>query len=37
MGENTVVGAGSIVTKSLPAGVVAYGNPARVVREIDPA
>jgi len=35
IGENTVVGAGSIVTKSLPAGVVAYGNPARVVREID--
>jgi len=35
VGENTVVGAGSIVTRSLPAGVVAFGNPARVVREID--
>jgi maltose O-acetyltransferase len=34
IGENTVVGAGAIVTRSLPAGVVAYGNPARVVREI---
>jgi maltose O-acetyltransferase len=35
IGENTVVGAGSVVTRSLPAGVLAYGNPARVVREID--
>jgi maltose O-acetyltransferase len=35
IGENTVVGAGSVVTKDLPAGVVAYGNPARVVREVD--
>jgi maltose O-acetyltransferase len=34
IGENTVVGAGALVTKDLPAGVVAYGNPARVVREI---
>ena len=34
IGENTVVGAGSIVTKDLPANVVAVGNPARVVREI---
>jgi maltose O-acetyltransferase len=35
IGENTVVGAGSVVTHDLPAGVVAYGNPARVAREID--
>lgn len=34
IGENTVVGAGSVVTKDLPAGVVAYGNPARVAREV---
>lgn len=34
IGENTVVGAGALVTKNLPAGVVAYGSPARVVREI---
>lgn len=34
IGENTVVGAGALVTKDLPAGVLAYGNPARVVREI---
>ncbi len=35
IGENTVVGAGAVVTRSLPAGVVAYGNPARVIRAID--
>jgi len=35
IGDNTVVGAGSVVTRSLPAGVVAYGNPARVARKID--
>ena len=34
IGENTVVGAGSIVTKDLPPNVVAVGNPARVVRSI---
>ncbi|NJQ02154.1 sugar O-acetyltransferase [Streptomyces zingiberis] len=36
IGENTVVGAGAVVTKDLPANVVAVGNPARVVREIRP-
>ena len=35
IGENTVVGAGAVVTRSLPAGVVAHGNPARVVRELN--
>ena len=35
IGENTIVGAGSVVTRDLPAGIVAYGNPARVAREID--
>ncbi len=34
IGENTVVGAGAVVVKDLPANVVAVGNPARVVREI---
>ena len=34
IGDNTVVGAGSIVTKDLPANVVAVGNPCRVLREI---
>lgn len=31
VGNNVVVGAGSIVTKDLPDGVLAYGNPARIV------
>jgi maltose O-acetyltransferase len=34
IGEDTVVGAGSVVTRDLPAGVVAAGVPARVLREI---
>jgi maltose O-acetyltransferase len=34
IGANTVVGAGAVVVKDLPAGVVAVGNPARIVREI---
>lgn len=34
IGENTVVGAGAVVVKDLPAGVVAVGNPARVIRRI---
>ncbi|MEC4018607.1 sugar O-acetyltransferase [Streptomyces sp. H27-D2] len=34
IGENTVVGAGAVVTRDLPANVVAVGNPARVTREI---
>jgi len=32
IGENTVVGAGSVVTRDLPAGVLAVGNPCRVLR-----
>ncbi len=35
IGENTVVGAGAVVTRDLPANVVAVGNPARVVRTLD--
>lgn len=34
IGKNSVIGAGSVVTKSIPAGVVAVGNPARVIRTI---
>jgi maltose O-acetyltransferase len=34
IGDDTVVGAGAIVTRDLPAGVVAFGAPARVHREI---
>jgi len=32
IGENTVVGSGSLVTKSLPDNVLAYGSPAKVMR-----
>lgn len=34
IGDNAVIGAGSVVTKDVPAGVVAFGNPCRVYREI---
>ena len=34
IGDNTVIGAGSIVTKDIPSGVVAVGNPCKVLREI---
>lgn len=34
IGADTVVGAGAVVTRHLPAGVVAAGNPARILREI---
>ncbi len=33
IGTNTVVGAGSVVINDLPGNVVAYGNPARIVKE----
>lgn len=35
IGENTVIGAGSVVTKDIPANSVAVGNPCKVVRAID--
>lgn len=35
IGEEALVGGGSVVTKSLPAGVVAYGNPARIAGKIE--
>jgi serine acetyltransferase len=34
IGDNSVIGAGPVVTRDLPANVVAVGNPARVLREI---
>ena len=37
VGANSVVGAGSVVTRDIPANVVAAGNPANVVRTLDPA
>lgn len=35
IGADTVVGAGSVVTKDLPTGHLCFGNPCRVIREID--
>ena len=35
IGDNSVIGAGSVVTKDIPANVVAYGNPCKVVRPIS--
>ena len=35
IGDNVVIGAGSIVTKDLPSNVVAVGNPCRVMRQVD--
>lgn len=35
VGENSVVGAGSVVTRDIPANSVAYGDPCRVAREIS--
>ena len=34
IGDNTVIGAGSVVTKDIPANVLAFGSPCRVQREI---
>lgn len=36
IGENTVIGAGSVVTKSIPSNVVAVGNPCRIIKKISP-
>lgn len=34
IGDDSVIGAGSVVTKDIPSGVVAAGNPCRVIRKI---
>ena len=34
IGDNTVIGAGSVVTKDIPSSVVAVGNPCRVMRDV---
>jgi acetyltransferase-like isoleucine patch superfamily enzyme len=36
IGENSVIGAGSVVTRDIPANVIAAGNPARVIKPLDP-
>jgi acetyltransferase-like isoleucine patch superfamily enzyme len=35
IGAHSVIGAGSVVTSSIPAGVIVAGNPARVIRALD--
>lgn len=35
IGKNTLIGAGSVVTKSIPSNVIAAGNPCKVIRELD--
>ena len=37
IGDNVVIGAGSVVTKDIPSGYLAYGNPCRPVRRITEA
>ena len=34
VGNNVVIGAGSVVTKDIPSGVMAFGNPCRVYRKL---
>jgi acetyltransferase-like isoleucine patch superfamily enzyme len=33
IGKHTLIGAGSVVTKDIPDGVIAYGNPCKVIRK----
>ncbi len=35
IGENSIVGAGSVVTKDVPANVIVAGNPAKIIRKIE--
>jgi acetyltransferase-like isoleucine patch superfamily enzyme len=35
IGQYSLIGAGSVVTRDVPAGSVAFGNPARVTGEVD--
>ena len=37
IGSNTIIGAGSVVNKDIPDGVIAAGNPCRVIRKITDA
>ena len=36
IGENSIVGAGAVVTKDVPPNVIVAGNPARIVKKLDP-
>ncbi|WP_279355020.1 hypothetical protein [Enterocloster bolteae] len=35
IGDNVIIGSGSIVTKDIPSNSLAVGNPARVIRSLD--
>jgi sugar O-acyltransferase (sialic acid O-acetyltransferase NeuD family) len=35
IGSDTIIGAGSVVVSNIPSGVVAHGNPCRVIKEIE--
>lgn len=35
IGKNCQIGGGSVVTRDIPDGVIAYGNPCRVIREVN--
>ena len=35
IGDNSVIGAGSVVTKDIPAGVLAFGNPCKIIRKLS--
>ena len=37
IGDNSTVGAGSVVTKNIPANVIAAGNPAKVIKMLETA
>ncbi len=34
IGDNSIIGAGSVVTSNIPSNVIAAGSPARVVKEL---
>ena len=35
IGENAIIGAGSVVTKNVPPDTIAAGNPAKILRKIE--
>jgi acetyltransferase-like isoleucine patch superfamily enzyme len=37
IGENAIIGAGSVVTKAVPDNAVVVGNPARILRKLEAA
>jgi len=36
IGKNSIIGAGAVVTSDIPANVIAAGNPAKVIKQLDP-